>query len=146
MASAAAYLSGPGQVALQLRAALGVRNDHGVRQDPDAARRPPVHPRGFQTNARRKPGLGAARGASRARGGVSLGSRTLRKPRIRERPPLRWTLRLSGFWRGEWPRDWPRRRDFHGPELLGSPQWPALLANPALLSISASELPALAGL
>ena len=68
MASAAAYLSGPGQVALQLRAALGVRNDHGVRQDPDAARRPPVHPRGFQIDARRKPGLGAARGASRARG------------------------------------------------------------------------------
>ena len=30
--------------------------------------------------------------------GVSRGSRTLRKPRIRERPPLRWTLRSSGFW------------------------------------------------
>ena len=57
---APAYLSSPGQVALKLRAALGVRNDHGVRQDPAAARRPPVHPRGFRTDEHRKPGLGAA--------------------------------------------------------------------------------------
>lgn len=40
----------------------------------------------------------------------------------------------------------PRRGGFHSPECLGSPQWPALLAKPALLSIPTAELPALAGL
>lgn len=37
--------------------------------------------------------------------GVSQGSRTLRKPRIRERPLPRWTLLPSGFWSGERPRE-----------------------------------------
>lgn len=39
--------------------------------------------------------------------------------------------------------DGPRRRGFHRADHLGSPQWPGLLANPALLSIPAAELPAL---
>lgn len=46
----------------------------------------------------------------------------------------------SGTW------DWQRPRGFYGPEYLGSPQWPRLLASPALLSIPAAELPTLAGL
>lgn len=46
----------------------------------------------------------------------------------------------SGAW------DCPRCTGFHGPECLGSPQWPGLLAHPSLLSIPAAELAALAGL
>ena len=112
--SAAAYLSGSGaaaaaargerQVALQLCAALGVCNDHGVCQDPAPARRRPAHPRGFGTDAHRKPGLGAAGEVLEPRG-VSRGSRTLRKPRIRGQPLLRWTLPSAGFWNGEWPQE-----------------------------------------
>lgn len=41
--------------------------------------------------------------------------------------------------------DCPRCTGFHGPECLGSPQWPVLLADPALLSIPAAELAVLAG-
>lgn len=58
---AVAYLSGPGvgdvasgerQVALDVCTALGVRNDHGVRQDPAAARPRPGHPRGSEAGGR----------------------------------------------------------------------------------------------
>lgn len=79
---AVAYLFGPGavnaapgerQVAFDLRTALGVRNDHGVRQDPAAASPRPGHPRGSEAGARRRPGLGVAREAREA--GVSLGMR-----------------------------------------------------------------------
>lgn len=74
---AAAYLSGPGardaapgerQVALDLGTALGVGNDHGVRQDPAAARPRPGHPRGSGAGARRRPGLGVAGEAREPRG------------------------------------------------------------------------------
>lgn len=87
--AAAAYLSGARvadaargepQVVLELRAALRVRHDHGARQDPVAARRRPVHPSGFRTDARRKPGLVAA-GELLEPPGVSRGSRMLRNPR-----------------------------------------------------------------
>lgn len=66
---AVAYLSGLGvghtapgerQVALDLGMALGVRYDHGVRQDPAAACPRPGHPRGSESGAHRKPGLGVA--------------------------------------------------------------------------------------
>lgn len=76
---AAAYLLGPGardaapgerQVALDLRPALGVRNDHGVRQNPAAARPRLGHPRGSGAVARRRPGLGVA-GEAREPWGVS---------------------------------------------------------------------------
>lgn len=56
------------------------------------------------TDARRKPGLGAAGEVLEPRG-VSQGSGTLRKPRIQERPLPRWTLLSSGSWSGEWPRE-----------------------------------------
>lgn len=49
-------------------------------------------------------GLGAT-GEVLAPRGVSRGSRTLRKPRIQERPLSLWTLLSSGFWSGEWPQD-----------------------------------------
>lgn len=66
---AVAYLSGLGaghtapcerQVALDLGMALGVRYDHGVRQDPAAARPRPGHSRGSESGAHRRPGLGVA--------------------------------------------------------------------------------------
>lgn len=61
---------GERQVALDLRPALGVRNDHGVRQDPAAARPHLGHSRGSGAVARRRPGLGVA-GEAREPWGVS---------------------------------------------------------------------------
>lgn len=72
-----AYLSGPGaghtapgerQVALDLPMALGVGYDHGVRQDPAAARQRPGHPWGSEAGAQRRPGLGVAGEARDPRG------------------------------------------------------------------------------